>query len=318
MLEKGDADIVAVPTQYLPQVEGMEGVTVIKPLPTLVVTSLHFNWNVNPKSKYIGSGKLDGEGIPPDFFSDIHVRRAFICAINYDALIEDVLHGLGRRIPADLPEGLLGFSEDLLYDEYAPNFDLDCAKEELMKAFDGKLWEKGFKMTLLYNQGNDVRRVAAEMVKTNIESLNPKFHIEVRGVEWPTYLDAMRHEMMPAFIIGWLADYPDPHNFIFTYYSSKGVYGGWQGENFRKFVSTPKDELGGKSLDELISEAALETDPDKRAELYIEIQKFAMKYALGAPLYQGMGYRVQRSWVKGWYYNPMRPGDDYYILYKEE
>jgi peptide/nickel transport system substrate-binding protein len=28
--------------------------------------------------------------------------------------------------------------------------------------------------------------------------------------------------------------------------------------------------------------------------------------------------RVQRSWVKGWYYNPMRPGDDYYVLWKAE
>ncbi len=318
MLEKGDADIVAVPTQYLSQVEGMEGVTVIKPLPTLIVTSLHFNWNVKPTSKYIGSGRLDGEGIPPDFFSNIHVRRAFICSMNYDALIEDVLHGLGRRIPTDLPEGLLGFDEDLLYDEYAPRFDLECAVEEFQKAWNGELWKKGFKMTLLYNLGNDTRRVAAEMLKTYIESLNPKFHIEVRGVEWPTYLDATKNGYVPAFVIGWLADYPDPHNFIFTYYHSAGVYSARQGINFRRFVSTPHPDLGGKSLDELIEKAALETDPAKRADLYIKVQKFAMKYALGAPLYQGMGYRVQRSWVKGWYYNPMRPGDDYYILYKEE
>ncbi len=318
MLEKGDADIVAVPTQYLPQIEGMPGITVIKPLPTLVVTSLHFNWTVNKDSKYIGSGKLDGNGIPPDFFSDIHVRRAFVCSMNYDALIEDVLHGLGRRVPTDLPEGLLGFDEELLYDEYAPRFDLGCAEEEFRKAWGGRLWEKGFKMTLLYNLGNDVRRVAAEMLKTYIESLNPKFHIDVMGVEWPTYLDAMRHEMLPAFIIGWLADYPDPHNFIFTYYSSMGVYGGRQGEKFREFVSAKRDELGGKSLDDLILQAAKETDPQKRKELYLQVQKFAMKYALGAPLYQGMGFRVQRSWVKGWYYNPMRPGDDYYILYKSE
>ncbi len=318
MLEKGDADIVAVPTQYLPQVEGMEGVTVIRPLPTLIVTSLHFNWSINPNSKYIGSGKLDGEGIPPDFFNDIHVRRAFIYAMNYDDFIEEVLHGLGRRLPTDLPEGLLGFDESLLDDENAPRFDLDCAKEELMKAWDGEVWKNGFKLVLLYNTGNEVRRVAAEMIKTYIEAINPRFHIEVRGVEWPTYLDAMRHEMLPAFIIGWLADYPDPHNFIFTYYSSNGTYGSRQGKNFRDFVAKSFDELGGMSLDEAISKAAAETDPEKRKELYIEIQKVAMKYALGAPLYQGMGFRVQRSWVKGWYYNPMRPGDDYYILYKSE
>ncbi len=318
MLERGDADMVAVPTQYLPQIEGMKGVEVIKPLPTLIVASLHFNWSVNPNSKYIGSGKLDGNGIPPDFFSDIHVRRAFICSINYDAIINDVLHGLGRRIPTDLPEGLLGFDEDLLYEDNAPRFDLDCAAQEFRKAWNGQLWEKGFKMTLLYNLGNEVRRTVAEMLKTYIESLNPKFHINVVGLQWPTYLDAMRHEMLPAFIIGWLADYPDPNNFIFTYYDSKGTYGSRQGEAFRKFVSTPMKELGGKSLDQLIEEAAQETNPDKRKALYEEIQRFVMKYALGAPLYQGMGFHVQRSWVKGWYYNEMRPGADFYTLYKSE
>ena len=71
-------------------------------------------------------------------------------------------------------------------------------------------------------------------------------------------------------------------------------------------------------MDELIIQAVGESDPAKRQTLYEEIQKFTMKYALGAPLYQGIGFRVQRSWVKGWYYNMMRPGDDYYILYKEE
>jgi len=318
MLEQGDADICTVPVQYLPQVEKMEGVTVIKDLPTLVITSLHFNWNIKKDSKYIGSGKLDGNGIPPDFFSDIHVRKGFTYAMDYQGFIKDVLHGLGIQVPADLPKGLLGFNEKLLGDENAPRFDILKATEEFKKAWNGEVWKKGFKMTLLYNLGNDTRRVAAEMLKAYIEMINPKFHIEVRGVQWPTYLDAYRRGELPAFIIGWLADYPDPHNFIFTYYHSGGVYAGRQGENFKKFVSTPHPDLGGKSLDELITQAVGESDPAKRQALYEEIQKFTMKYALGAPLYQGIGFRVQRSWVKGWYYNMMRPGDDYYILYKEE
>lgn len=318
MLEQGDADICAVPVQYLPQVEKMEGVTVIKNLPTLVVTALHFNWNIKKDSKYIGSGKLDGNGIPPDFFSDIHVRKGVIYAMDYQGFIKDVLHGLGKQVPTDLPEGLLGFNKKLLEDENAPRFDILKATEEFKKAWNGEVWKKGFKMTLLYNLGNDTRRVAAEMLKAYIEMINPKFHIEVRGVQWPTYLDAYRRGELPAFIIGWLADYPDPHNFIFTYYHSAGVYAGRQGENFKKFVSTPHPELGGKSLDELIIQAVGESDPAKRQMLYEKIQKFTMKYALGAPLYQGIGFRVQRSWIKGWYYNMMRPGDDYYILYKEE
>lgn len=145
MLEKRDTDIVAVPSQYLPQVENMSGVTITKGLPVISVTSLHFNWNVKPDSKYIGSEKLDGNGIPPDFFSDEHVRRAFAYVVNYDAVIKDVLRGLGSRVPADLPSSLLG------YDPSLPMFEFSITKatEEFKKAWNGEVWKKGFKLTLL-------------------------------------------------------------------------------------------------------------------------------------------------------------------------
>jgi peptide/nickel transport system substrate-binding protein len=77
------------------------------------------------------------------------------------------------------------------------------------------------------------------------------------------------------------------------------------------------EELGGKSLDELIEQAAAETDPAVREELYKKVQAFVVKYAISVPLYQPIGVRVHRAWLKGWYPNPMRPGDDYYAYYFE-
>ena len=32
--------------------------------------------SLNP---YIGSNKLDGNGVPPTFFDDVHIRRGFAC-----------------------------------------------------------------------------------------------------------------------------------------------------------------------------------------------------------------------------------------------
>lgn len=306
MLEKGDADQITTPLQYLDQVKDLPGV-VIREGSRLTITALHFNWSVAKDSKYLGSGKLDGEGIPPDFFSDVHVRKAFSYAFDYDTFIEQVLKGYGHRVPSVIPRGLLGFNENLpMYP-----FDLEKAKEEFQKAWNGEVWEKGFKLTLLYNTGNEARQTACEMLKEHIESLNPKFKIEVQGVQWPTYLDAYRQGQLPAFIIGWLADYPDPHNFIFTYYHSNGAYGTTQGELFRKFAQ--------ENLDALIEQAIEETDPGKRQALYEEIQKIAYENALGIPLYQPEEVYVMRSWVKGWMFNPMRPGEaNYDGIWKEE
>ena len=314
LLEKGEVDIAYVPVQYINQVRGMKGVTIIENLPSLVVVTLNFNWEVKKDSKYIGSGKLDGNGVPPDFFKDKNVRLGFAYAFDYKAFIEKVLHGYGIQVTAALPKGLLGYNENL--PKY--RFDIAEATKYFKRAYRGRLWRVGFKMTLLYNTGNAIRQTAAEILRDNLAKINPKFKVEVRGVQWPTYLDARKNGLMPAFILGWLADYPDPHNFIYTFYHSRGDYGKYYGKPYKVFAQKPQAFFGGKSLDEVIEEAAEELNPEKRQKLYEEIQLFAFDNALGIPIYQPVGIRVHRSWLKGWYYNPIRPGDDYYAYWKEE
>ena len=49
--------------------------------PGISMDVLLYNWNIATSEEspnpYIGSGKLDGNGIPADFFSDVHIRKAF-------------------------------------------------------------------------------------------------------------------------------------------------------------------------------------------------------------------------------------------------
>ncbi|MBO8167345.1 MAG: ABC transporter substrate-binding protein [Kosmotoga sp.] len=306
MLEAGDADIVYVPTQYKEQVVNMPGVRIIDGYPTSAITSFHFNWKVKEGSEYIGSGKLDGNGVPPEFFSDLHVRKAFYYCYDGQTFIEEVLNGYGKLVPTDLPEGYLGYDETLPI----PELNLTAAASEFQQAFSGELWEKGFTLTLLYNTGNETRQAAAEMFKSNIESLNQKFHIDVQGVQWSEYYNAQIDGHMPAFILGWLADYPDPHNFLATFYASYGIYASRQGTAFVEFA---KDNIDG-----LINTAIKETDPAKRDELYKEVQRIAIDNTLGVSLYMPLGFHVERDWVQGWYPHPMRSGTNYYELSKSQ
>ena len=72
-----------------------EGVTIEK-VPQLAVTGALFCQKIDPTGNTsIGSGKLDGEGIPPDFFPDINVRKAFMHAYDSDTFVKEVLNGLG-------------------------------------------------------------------------------------------------------------------------------------------------------------------------------------------------------------------------------
>lgn len=311
MLQNGDADMVYVPVTNIQEVKTMQGVEVIQGLPTLtnVVTSMPWTLNAEGNAN-LGSGKLDGEGIPPDFFSDIHVRKGFSYLFPYDIMIEKTQHGQAIRNPGPIPEGLLGYSDEpgLFYE-----FNIEKAKEEFQKAWDGELWEKGCKFNIFYNEGNDVRKTACDMLSSYAKIVNPKFELTTIGVQWSSYLKQFLAEQLPMYTIGWMADYPDPHNWVPTYLGSNGTYSGAYGETYTDWAK--------ENTDPLIDKALKSTSPEERANIYKELQQLAHDQAVAIYLYQPIDHHVQRDWVKGWYYNAMVPGmgdgADFYYLYKE-
>ena len=110
------------------------------------------------------------------------------------------------------------------------------------------------------------------------------------------------------FSLGWLADYPDPYDFAQPYYSSTGAYGSTLGAAYVKWAKV--------HMDPLVNASMKTTDPQKRAAIYEKLNVLAYKNALFLWLDQPYAVHVQRSWVKGWYYNAMRPGVDFYSLSK--
>ena len=311
MLQTGDADIVYIPVQYLSEVEGIEGVTVTKNLPQLSNVASMFPWTIDAESPYIGSGKLDGKGIPPDFFSDIHVRKGFSYLFPYNIFITKVMKGLAIRNPGPIVKGLLAYTDDpsLFYE-----FSLLNAVDEFKLAWDGELWEKGCEFNIFYNEGNDVRKAAVDMLSTYAKMINPKFNITPVGVQWSAYLKGFLTEKLPIFTIGWGADYPDPHNFAPVYMGSRGDFSSFFGEAYREFAR--------ENVDPLLEKGLKETDPVKRVEIYKELTKIAHDQAISLYIYQPGGNHVQRNWIKGWYFNPMIPGEpagaDFYSLTKVE
>jgi peptide/nickel transport system substrate-binding protein len=302
MLINGDADIVTVDSTYVPEMVGVKGIKTYR-VPQLDVTAALFCQKVNPdQNTSIGSGKLDGEGIPPEFFSDINVRKAFMHAFDRQMYLNDVLQNIDSIPTSPNVPGLPYAIEAPIYE-----FDLKKAAEYMKKAWNGQVWEKGFKMTITYNTGNARREGAALMLKENIESLNPKFKIDTANVEWKDYLVKYRNFQYPIFIIGWGADYADPHNFIYTFMHSNGVYG--------KYMAYKNPEV-----DKLCDEGIATADPAKRAEIYKKLQNLWYTEASGLCLYQQTVVRHYRDWIQGFVPNPM--DDDaaewLYRLSKEE
>jgi peptide/nickel transport system substrate-binding protein len=302
MLLNGDADTVSVDDSYVPEMLAVEGLKHYK-VPQLSVSAAMFCQKVNPdQNTSIGSGQLDGEGIPPDFFSDINVRKAFLHAFDRELYEEDVLQNISS-VPTNPNVPGLPFAIEVPVYE----FDLEKAAEYMQKAWDGEVWEKGFKMTITHNTGNDLRKGAALMLKENIESLNPKFQIEVANVEWKDYLVKYRNFQYPIYIIGWAADYADPHNFLYTFMHSQGVYGRYMA------YSNPR-------VDELCDAGIATSESAERAKIYEEIQNLWYEDAIGLCIYQKNLYRFYRDWVQGFVPNAMDDdaAERLYRLSKEE
>ncbi len=311
MLQRGDADIIYVPVTNIKEVETMEGVELITGLPTLTNVVTNMPWELNAEGNAnLGSGKLDGEGIPANFFSDIHVRRGFSYLFPYDIFIEKTAQGQGIRNPGPFPEPLYGYTED---DELYYQFDIEKAKEEFKLAWDGELWEKGCKFNIFYNEGNDVRKAVCDMLSTYAKIVNPKFELTPVGIQWSSYLKQFLAEQLPMFTIGWLADYPHPHNWAPTYLGTNGTYSGFYGK--------PYIDWAKENVDPLIEKALKSIDPLEQKAIYEELTKIAHEQAVSLYLYQPIGIHVQRDWVKGWYFNPvisgLPEGADYFYIYKE-
>lgn len=296
MLAAGDADSIYADYLQQPLLQSLPGVQIIDDLPRLDMNpTVFFTFKIraagNPN---VGSGRLDGRGIPPDFFSDRDVRLAFAHAFDYDGFIRDVNRGKGSRATSFIPKGLLGHDPDVPLREY----DLAKAEAHFKKAWGGRAWEKGFQFTIAYNAGNQPREVIANMIKRAVESVNPRFKIDTRPIQWSTFLDQYQKSMLPIFIMGWAPDYPDPHTFAFPFMHSKGNFPETQGYR-------------NPEADRLVSLAVAEIDPAKREALYKRLQRVAYEDVPTLFILNSVRYRTQRSWVKGFVYNPVHPDSPY-------
>lgn len=322
MLSAGEADTIVVPRAEISQVEPMvhtvfEGddemapaeavnpdgtLKLFKGYPTVQSTVAMFTFEINPESEFIGSGQLDGAGIPPDFFNDIHVRQGFNYCFDWDTYIAEGLQGEGFQLRGPIIEGLQGYDPD----SPVYSFDPDKCAEELALAWDGAVAANGFQMTLVYNQGNDTRKMAAEILAENLALVDPRYQAEVQELEWPSFLEARRGEKLPISISGWLEDYHDASNWVHPFMHSKGAYA--RAQHFPQEMQA--------QFDALIDEAVLETDEAVRDDLYAQLQQLAYENAIDIFLEQATGrYYVNRQ-VEGWFNNPLTPGTWYYALGK--
>lgn len=326
----GDADIAYVDNQYISQVDPLVGETcdasgkctptsnadtaeatlrLYKGLPSIQETVIFFNENVSNTggNNALGSGTLNGNGIPANFFSDIHIRNAFNYCFDWDTYIKQVWNGEAIQAYGPIIQGEMGYDTNQAHFTFDLNKCADEFKASTLKSADGKsLWDSGFYMQYIYNTGNDQRKTAGDILAADLQKVNPKFHLSVVGEPFALLLKDQVAGRMPIFMLGWLEDYHDPQDWVVPFLASGGTYSSSQ--------ALPADVQN--QLDQLITQGIQASDAQTRTQIYKQLQDLSYKNALDLFVVQPQGRHYEQMWVKGYYYNPIYPGIYFYPLSK--
>jgi peptide/nickel transport system substrate-binding protein len=337
MLQAGDADFVQVPVENRSQMDTLVGdrclwqegegryqceiVDETRPLrlyqgrPGINRTDIFFNFDVaNPDdmNPYIGSGKLDGRGIPVDFFRDTHIRKAFNYCFDWDEYIENIFEGEAVQSKSLALPGMPGYTEN------EPTYHLDLAKcEAEFKLADvdqdgipagedpDDVWAVGFRMSGIYNYGNTTRQKLVEILANNLSQVNEKFVVESIGLSWPVFLRTLRARVMPLIFVGWQEDIHDPHNWYVPYLQT----------TFAQQQSLPVEMQA--VFGDYINRGVVAMDKAERNQIYMELNRFVFNDPPFILLAIPTDYKYIHRNVQGLVLNPLLGGFYFYPVYKE-
>lgn len=294
MFKAGDADSIVLPIDYEELFTDNPNYRIVKGIPTFDIMFIGFNFNINATA-----AAAFGSTVPGDFFNDIHIRKAFAHLFNYEQFIANVLMGNAIQPNGPIPKGMFGYNESIP----TYNYDLAVAEAEFKAAINSvtgnSWWDDGFTIALFYNAGNTYRETACVYMKQALETLNPgMFSATINPLDWPTYLANMRKSPgpFPMFWLGWAPDYADPDDYATPFLDSD--YG----------VFPYRTGYHNDTINALVRAASGELNETLRYQLYSEM---SMKVYEDVPyiwLYQANNFHIERSWINGYYFNPMYAG----------
>jgi oligopeptide transport system substrate-binding protein len=189
---------------------------------------------------------------PP--FDNAHMRRAFSLAIDRQALVDNVTK-VGQPARWFSRPGIIAAPTLDNSPSLGITFDAEAAKKELQAYLDEKkiTLDQIPPITLVSYQVETVTKTSEAMQQMWKDVLG--IHVDLTAQELKVFLGTTLTADPPQiYALGWSADYPDANNFL------REVFYSTSGNNFTRWKNADYDKL--------VDDAARETDPAKRLELY--------------------------------------------------
>ncbi len=265
MYESGEIDVARVFADELPQVKSPD-----YPLAGELVETSELGVH------YV----VMNSGEPP--FDDPLVRRAFLLSVDRETLLED----FGETVELAqgfLPPGLPDYNPDIA----AIPFDPDEARRLLEQSSYGGVESLP---DIVYSSSGITRpsTIVSQLIQMWRNNLGVEVGVQL--VDPDIYLYVLDQLPGNMFTYGWIADYPDPHNFLDVLFhsSTENNYGGYN----------------NAELDSLLERARVEQDPLQRTDLYRQAEAMLVEDAAAIPLYHGRNQMLVKPYVNDLLFTP--------------
>ncbi|HLE42711.1 MAG TPA: ABC transporter substrate-binding protein [Methylomirabilota bacterium] len=216
----------------------------------------------------------------PPFKDNKKLRQAVNHAIDKEAIANVILEGSVVPARGVLPPGMPGHNPELV------GYPHDRQKARRLLAEAGYPDGKGLPpITLHYNTSALHKRIG-ELVQAQLRELG--IAVQLASLDWAAYIKLVDDGGTQWHRLGWLADYPDPENFLTVLFHTRNV--GPPGNSSR--FSSPE-------VDRLFDEADRMPAGPARLAKYREAEKLIVEEAPWVFVYWYTSRLLQKPSVKG-------------------
>jgi oligopeptide transport system substrate-binding protein len=213
-------------------------------------------------------------------FDDVNVRRAFCHAVDKDKIVRLILKGMALKASGILPPNIPGYNKEVKGLEYDP-----AKARGLIASSKYGNPENLPPVTLtISGSGGAIPAYVGAAIQDWQRHLGVE--ITVRQLEPEIFPYHIKYELDHMYFSGWIADYPDPQNFLELLFHSNAEY------NYGRYSNS--------EVDAILDRAAIEQDDSVRFSLYQQAEKLIVAEAACLPLWFNQNYILVKPYVKNY------------------
>jgi oligopeptide transport system substrate-binding protein len=227
--------------------------------------------------------------MPP--FDDLRMRQAFSLAVNRQALANDVLHGTVIPSYHIVPAGMPGYDPKLNGPDGTqslngnPTLATQLEQAYVQQKCGGNAASCP-PVTLTITSGSQDITNEAEAALQMWQKAFPGYPIKITTTDFNTLLNDLAARKVQFWAIAWIADYPDPQDWLSLQFSATAQYNDGN-------VNVP-------DANALMARADGEQDPVQRMKDYNAAEQMLVTQVAWMSLDQAKTFYEVRSYVKGY------------------